>query len=1084
MTEKELAIYDGLLVLAPETAAFFKTGIEIFKIDIEARAYMLAHLAREIEGGLRDILYTKDKSFKCSNCGQDVIENRCLKCNSKIVNGVCPVCISITKLVKCPSCSHPIDGEHLKSILKALGISEKNDFAKRWHSTAKNFHKYAHRHGAEKKPRDKRAFDKLWTDFIEILAELVGNYFSISERVDAIISNKEPSKQIIDSLPNLFIKESIEVYFFKNLKQINWLPFLYEKGFFSGDKNPAPIEIEIKDGTKGLSFPRWVVLDYLLFCAEELRTQGGDFTFILKIIDHISSYKNPDKSRVLNPHTDDTIIRLISQLPNDKIEDKHFVYIDDAIRNPYSFSTLSFEALLKRLINDKDKKNILNCLNILLSYIYVENQIEQYYPVIEISFLMHFREIHGKDIIKICGTTGLGILLKKLEEITLKEHFFDVNTVEDHPQNWNQYKYILQLVFFTRDYLFSCPNEYLLKELSFFASHEKEIFRRLAFYVINIRYNELKNVLWDLKINPLDNLINKHELFELIKNHQKELRTNEQTKILEWIETISYQSFVEEKNYDQILSHSRKEWLLALENVENEHIQAAKAKYSKLFPYSIEHPGFSSWMSSQTGFDSPIYLDEIESKNLQEVIELFSEYEKKNALPLYNFDIQGLSDVIEEDIYKNIEKYTIDLDYISSTSVYFKYVWLMGISRFIERNDVSFNLLDFLFVIYRTIDHSNFWIKSDTPLNQNEWFLNRFLSIMLVLSEKETWRTDIKIRNLTKGILLFIFRRMETDIEDYSDLSHLSLNYSQGKLYEVLIKHMLLSDHLDWDIKAELEFVFKKKSYNPLLLYTLGKYFPLLWVKNKKWINDNVDSIFPKENLPNWKASIEGYHMYVGRVYKDIFLLFKNGHHYDQFINNIELFGHTSSFFIVTHIIIAFDDNIHGFNENDDLYKLLISSNNIVLYQNIINSITRGIRNPKSEKVKVVWRSLWEFCNIADSEAKKYFLQESYRLLDHIPELDENMEQWILSSSQFMNPFQARNFFDILTQFVGKSPEMIGRIVLAFITDKSVAVGSNLGKIVEELYKNGLNQVSDKICNILAEKGNDELSIIYKKFHK
>lgn len=1083
MTEKESAIYDGLLILAPETAAFFKTGVDIFNTDIEARAYMLAHLSREIEGGLRDILYVKDGGSKCPNCGQNLTENRCLKCNYKIENGICSVCMNVTKIDKCPSCNHPVDGEHLRSIIRALGINEKNDFARRWHSTAKQFHKYAHRHGAEKKPRDKSAFDKLWLNFNEILAELVGNYFSISERIDAIISYKIPSKHIIDSLPNLFIKESIVVYFFKNLKQVFWLDPLYKKDYFLGNKNIAPIEVEI-NGTIGLSFPRWVVLDYLLFCANEIKIQKGDFTTILKIIDDIASYRNPDGSKILNPHTDDTIVRLISQLPNDKIENKHFGYIVKAIENPYSFSTSSFESLIKRFTEEKDKNSLLKCLDILFSFIKVDNQIEQYYPIIEISFLIHIREKYGNDIINTSGNEGLDVVLEKLSVVTENEGFFDVHTIEDHPQNWDVYKYILQLMFFIRDYLLSCTIEHLTEKINIFISSEKEIYKRLTFYVINLRYEELHNTLWSLQINPLDNLINKHELFELVKKHQKELGKDEQAKVLEWIDTISYNSFKDEKDYDQIIWHSKKEWLLALEEIDNEKIHAAKEKYSKLYPYAIEHPGFSSWMSSQIGFESPVYLDEIEKKSLDEIIDLFSGFEKKNTLPLYNFDVQGLAHVIEEDIINNAKKYTENYKVILSSSIYFKYTWLMGISRLIERNNVSFDTLEFLMSLYKIVDHPDFWKNEDAPFNYNDWALNRTLSIILILQSKGIVNSDVRIRNLTKGLLLFILRKTTIDIDDYSDLSHLSLNHSQGKLHEALINQMLQSDYLDWDIKVSLESIFKGKKHNPLLCFSLGKYWLLIYKKNVEWATELFNQIFPKEDLPNWKASMEGYHLYTNRVYKDIFILLKKNQHYDLFIKNIELFGHTSSFFIITHILIAFDESTNGFNEDDDLYKSLVYSNNIIIYQDVINAFIRGINHPRAEKIRIIWADLWNFCKDADCEAKKYFLQESYRLIDYIKDLDEEMEEWILSSSQYMNPFQARYFFDVITPFASTYPEIIGRITLNFISNKTVSMGSNLGKIVEELYKRNLGETADTICITLAEKGNDELRPIYLKYKK
>ena len=1076
MTERESSIYNGLHLFRPEIAYFYKDGLDIIASNYLSKSNLLGHLLREIDSGLRGVLeVTKRKEELKKKLTDGFYEILFKEFQLEYVNYRYLSNVTL-KDVKGAS-------GHIASILSAFDFELDSSLAKRYIKIAIWFNKYAHRDDTTlKTPRDPNDILKIWHEYDEILLALVGSSLPILDRIDTLVKEDKPDENVLNRLTFLLNTKTREDYFYSKLRQLKWLTPLYEREHFAGSKNPSPIEVEIKDGNKGLSFPRWGVIDYLLFCANEIKLQNGNFVTIIKIIDDICLYRNPDGSKVLNPHTDDTIIRLISQLPNDKIENKHFDYIVEAIKNPYSFSTSSFESLINKLIEEKDKNSLLKCLDILFSFVKVENQAEQYYPIIEISFFIHIREKYGNDLMNTCGNEGLDIVLKKLTEIAEDESFFDIRTIEDHPQNWDVYKYILQLVFFVRDYLHSCSTEYLIDKLCVLISSDKEIYHRLSFYIINVRYEEFHNLLWSLSINPLDNLINKHELFELIKKHQKGLGKDEQAKVLEWIETLSYNSFKDEKDYDQIVWHSKKEWLLALEELDNENIHAAKEKYSKLDPYPIEHPGFSSWMSSHVGFECPISLVEIEKKSLDEVIDLFSGYEKKNTLPLYNFDVQGLAHVIEEDIINNIKKYTENYEVILSSSIYFKYTWLMGISRFIESNNTSFDTLEFLMSVYKMVDHPDFWKNEDTPFNYNDWALNRTLSVILILQKKGIVNTDVRIRNLTKGLLLFILRKTMIDLDDYSDLSHLSLNHSHGKLYEALINHMLLSNSLDSDIKVELESTFKRERSNPLLCFSLGKYWRLIYNKDFEWANEVFNQVFPKEDLRNWKASMEGYHLYTNRVCKDILTLLIRGQHYDLFIKNIELFGSSSCSFIVTHLLIAFDETTNGFNEGDDLYKSLISSNNTIIYQDIINAFIRGIHNPNPEKIKRIWADLWDFCKDANSEAKKYFLQESYRLLDYIKDLDVEMEDWILSSSQYVNPFQARYFFDKLIPFVYTYPELIGRIVLNIVTYKNVSMGSNLSLIVNELYKSNLGETADTICNTLAEKGNDELRPIYIKY--
>lgn len=358
MTPKESAIYEGLKSIAPESAAFFKTGIDIYGSELDARAYMLAHISREIEGGLRDILCVKN----------NVVE-------------MCPACKqNTTKRIG-----------HQESILRALGIDTQNELAKRWFNTAKQFHGYAHRHGAWKTARERDVFDKLWNEFLEILYYLVGNYLSISDRIDTIISNPSPTNEMLNSLGNLLNTESRCVYFFKELKQIGWLLPLYEKGYFSGDKNPELIEVEMKDGNKGYSIPRWEILDYLIHSAKTLSEQPeADFLIVIKIIDEISQYRKPDGSRILNAHTDDAIIILIGYLPAKDIKENHWEYIREILSNPLNHANYTFEKLIKRFIENVDKGNLLRCLELLLSYIKVDNRLERYYSAIDGHFFVIF----------------------------------------------------------------------------------------------------------------------------------------------------------------------------------------------------------------------------------------------------------------------------------------------------------------------------------------------------------------------------------------------------------------------------------------------------------------------------------------------------------------------------------------------------------------------------------------------------------------------------------------------------------------------------------------------------------------------
>ena len=163
MTEREKKIHDGLKSIGTELAAFFQDAIAISKLDIETKPYLLSHLSREIESGLRDVLAAS----------------------------------SSKEAEICETCSRPTNQKetHKESILNSLGIKQENELVKKWFSTAKNFHKYAHRHGVWKNPREKIAFGSYWNDFVDVLDYLVGSYYALADRVDSIIK-KDPTQEI------------------------------------------------------------------------------------------------------------------------------------------------------------------------------------------------------------------------------------------------------------------------------------------------------------------------------------------------------------------------------------------------------------------------------------------------------------------------------------------------------------------------------------------------------------------------------------------------------------------------------------------------------------------------------------------------------------------------------------------------------------------------------------------------------------------------------------------------------------------------------------------------------------------------
>ena len=157
LTPRQTEIYRNLKDIGPEIAAFYLDGIKILQNkELKTTANLLAHVAREIDGGLRDVLAEEreeelefvirtpdDKILTYEKKKEDTIKFD--------INTPGPVKLTYKKIAK-----------HKPSILQSLGVDEPSPIAERWFKVTRQFNKFVHRHGPWKAPRRREEFEYLW----------------------------------------------------------------------------------------------------------------------------------------------------------------------------------------------------------------------------------------------------------------------------------------------------------------------------------------------------------------------------------------------------------------------------------------------------------------------------------------------------------------------------------------------------------------------------------------------------------------------------------------------------------------------------------------------------------------------------------------------------------------------------------------------------------------------------------------------------------------------------------------------------------------------------------------------------------
>lgn len=374
LSEKELIIYEGLKIFRPDIAAFYKDGLEIKRLNIESKSNVLAHLLREIDGGLRDVF---DK-------GAEVIEKKCLKCgkveksiqnnpfrkNARNLYNEFKVQYSELDYLKDISFDKfNKHSGHVYSILSSMQLSINEPVAKEYIMVAIWFHKYAHRESKSiSSPRTENDIIKMWNKFESVLYELLRNYRQY-DQADAILSISQPVAEDIQKLKIIERAEATKIYFWRSLLHAGWLEPLYKEGYFAGDKNRASIFDEESNGFKVLP---WIELFYVQNMAYQMsQCADSDFTIILNIIDDICTYRKPNGTRVNNQITDSAVISVISTLPADVIHKKHFEYITRIFKSNNRGQQDGYDfqrTFIDRFIQANDKQNLLRCLSIVLLF--------------------------------------------------------------------------------------------------------------------------------------------------------------------------------------------------------------------------------------------------------------------------------------------------------------------------------------------------------------------------------------------------------------------------------------------------------------------------------------------------------------------------------------------------------------------------------------------------------------------------------------------------------------------------------------------------------------------------------------------
>lgn len=930
----------------------------------------------------------------------------------------------------------------------------------------------------------------LYTTYEEI-EDVANNYTEMkAERIFQIIRDDEPQRN----------------HFFKTLASspnpFPWLKPLKEKGYFDPKNNPPPQEIPDKGY---FTIPYWNILGYLEnVAAKNEKTPSEEITnTLLEIINPIINFRDENGERIENYITDRIIVKIIFLLPIEKINKDHIEFTRIALRSKWNTTLVASEiskTIISKLIAKKAKNLILQLLDVIFDYRRIEKKKINEYT----SIMNEYREAikkHKASIARLCGIDAAKIAIAKIKSI-LKGDKSQFNNIwiptidEDSLQTTFPDRYKCQLVHFVRDMFKLSEPQKIKEEINNLLKEEDPIFKRIAIHIINCHYKDLNDLFWNWKGNPLDETWLKHELYELFKNNCCYFSKEQINKVLHWIESEKYyipEEIKDDKDQvEKILAYQKKEWLSSLLDTGDQDVISSYEKYNQINPEELVHPGFLFWTEIKCGYESPVAKDELLNKSNEEIAEYIINFSSTAEL-----DTRGLLHTFKNCVSENPEKFTNNIKPFLNIPRRYQHALLWGLNETWHfKKELNWQIIfDF---ISKLLTSSDFWNEEYNGHNYRNWIISQIAELIEEGTKDDNHTFNPEFLPEAEEILLLLAEKTKPNLPEMNDIITSVWNSTKGKIFSAMVNYSLRYARLynrgkeeRWTERIKEDFT-KRLNYEfePSLEFSviLGVYLANLYWLDKKWVTNNINRIFPKDDDIHWKAAFTGYLFYFSRVHKDLYFLLKKNEHYAKAIKTEFSDFHITER-LVQHICIGYLEDWENLEDQESLIFQLIENKNINHFSSIVNffwMLKDELTDKIKMKVKPLWKILYELVeqNIDNPEYQKLISNLS-RWLSLIDKIDDEIFEWLKLSAKYIDRgkyITSFFFIEYLLKHAPKTPAKVGEIYLEMLKANIYPVDKekDIQEIVCLLYDKNEKEIADRICNLYGAKGFDFLKDIYK----
>jgi hypothetical protein len=1072
LSERQQRIHDGLKNIGEALANFYLDGLKMAapECNISSKANMIAHAAREIDGGLRDVFAP---------------QNAIKKVGASLPN------------------YHANKDGHFVSILASIGKNDANNLvANKWLAIAKNFHRIAHRKHIHSKSVDASEIIEIWAEYEKVLDFVIGSFLSITNRLDILLALDKPPADVFPVLKNLLSNPRHAQYFFSHLDKPLWLKPLKEEGFFDADAVP-------KKAAENYSPDYWFSVKYLLnICKTSERNVQN---ILIEIVNDIMKFYI--SGTALHSLTVSHIVDILINLDEFSFGENERAFIEkyDTYGDSWSLvhSQLT-EGFAAKLILKKDIDGLSNLLIYFFGFTTHENpaisffgeEAKPYYvnkPNVEKYYINELLNRHSENITQLLGIDAIKIAIRVIEDLTnsgsYNLSYGSPPSIEETSQTVYSDDWEDLLVYFIRDN----SKKLTLKQLSTLIDElldsKIQVLQRLGIHLIWVNFHLFKFKWWHfVDSTGVEDNIYIHEPYKLIQEYSSSFNDAEFEKVISWIERLNPPELNDHNSEERRYAGSRiRRWLTSLRpatDLSNRLLTDKEVFYRTWFEGKIsDHPEFDSYGTSHFGPDYPMEVEDYKKLTISEQIQFILSYKPEQE---HDSSEEGLAELLKYEVMREPDKYLYSLtDFIPLHSLYLSYL-LQGLTEALRKEKITDYSLVLDFIEVKLSDIS-FTKEHEKKFLYKRW-LGMSIAEFLVTVSHQHQQLEIKAADINRMVALLlsiinnpIYQDSEKIKSDY--INHV-LNSTPGRFYLSVIeltkmyadKFSIKDEEAKWPTVVKQHFTqlvdsHEAKDYNFSII--LGMEMQFLLYLDKTWVEKHVNKIFDDQNTEHFKYRLHSTLNRASPLSEYFYRFFKK---HNLFTKALKYLKHESLALRTVMAYALLEWKVWRVDlENDSILSVVLEKKDPEQIRQLVRVVFERKLLSK-EELNYLWERLMP---IFDSTPA---LLDYYPILLWIfgclPEIE--YKSFCLASkviAKINNGREVYSFLRHLYEIADSNIELAGKLVQQVYVAKLVTpfYEVKLKSLVDKLYKSGYKEIADDICIQLAEQGSLELKELYNK---